>query len=83
MAGLVYEGLSAARIAFAGGETRTAELESIIRMGLEKSPLIDIQYIESCSMSALERIRTVEPGNTLIATAVMIGKVRLIDNIRL
>ncbi len=83
VAGLVYEGLSAARIAFAGGENRTAELESIIRVGLEKSSLINIQYIESCSMSTLERIRTVEPGNTLIATAVMIGEVRLIDNIRL
>jgi pantoate--beta-alanine ligase len=81
-AGLVYAGLTAARKAFEDGMTHTVELESLARRVMEDSSLIQVRYLESRSLSTLERLETVETGNTLIATAVLFSRTRLIDNIR-
>ncbi len=41
-----------------------------------------IDYSEAVSMSSIEPLSEIQPGDTLIATAVFFGKARLIDNIR-
>ena len=41
-----------------------------------------IDYVQVASMTSLEEIDEIKPGDTLIALAVKFGKARLIDNIR-
>ncbi len=64
-----------------GGETDLEKIKHDIRARISKSPLADIEYIESCAFPSLEPYggRLVE--KTLIALAVRFGKTRLIDNI--
>lgn len=64
-----------------GGETDLEKIKHDIRTRISKSPLADIEYIESCAFPSLEPYggRLVE--KTLIALAVRFGKTRLIDNI--
>lgn len=73
--------LKEAEDAVKGGETDLEKIKHDIRARISKSPLADIEYIESCAFPSLEPYggRLVE--KTLIALAVRFGKTRLIDNI--
>ena len=73
--------LKEAEDAVKGGETDLEKIKQDIRARISKSPLADIEYIESCAFPSLEPYggRLVE--KTLIALAVRFGKTRLIDNI--
>jgi len=50
---------------------------------LAKDPLVCIDYIAMVRLQDLADLGAVEPGNTLIAAAVHVGKTRLIDNLLL
>ncbi|MCX6555128.1 MAG: pantoate--beta-alanine ligase [Candidatus Aminicenantes bacterium] len=50
---------------------------------LAKDPLVCIDYIAMVRLQDLADLVAVEPGNTLIAAAVHVGKTRLIDNLLL
>ncbi len=73
--------LKEAEAAIKVGETDLEKIKQDIRARISKSPLADIEYIESCAFPSLEPYggRLVE--KTLIALAVRFGKTRLIDNI--
>lgn len=79
----IYKGLQIIRqLIFSDAGLSTAELKQRFSETIAEEPELQLQYIEIVSheLKPLERI---EPGNTLIATAVYAGSTRLIDNIRL
>jgi pantoate--beta-alanine ligase len=64
-------------------ETDSAVIRLRIAIQIEKESRAHIDYVEVVSLDKVEPIRTIEPGNTLIAVAAWWGSTRLIDNIRL
>ncbi len=74
--------LTAARDAVAGGAQRAAEVVAAVRKLVGDEPLARLEYAEVCHPTTLERVDLVaEP--CVLALAVWIGDVRLIDNVRL
>lgn len=63
------------------GETDLEKIKQDIRARISRSPLADIEYIESCAFPSLEPYCGKLVEKTLIALAVRFGKTRLIDNI--
>jgi len=78
----VPEALEAARGAVAGGARRAALVVAAARQVVAAEPLARLEYAEVCDPVSLERVDLVtEPA--VMAVAVWIGDVRLIDNVTL
>jgi pantoate--beta-alanine ligase len=76
---VLYKALKAA----ANTGTRSArEIGDLVRKVVSEAPLARIDYAELVDAETLQSIETVRP-NSLFALAVLFGKTRLIDNIRL
>ena len=74
--------LDAARAVVAGGDQRSALVVAAVRAVIAAEPLARLEYAEVCDPTSLERVDLVaEP--CVLAVAVWIGDVRLIDNVRL
>ncbi len=73
--------LKEAENAVKNGETDLEKIKQDIRARISRSPLADIEYIESCAFPSLELYGGKLVEKTLIALAVRFGKTRLIDNI--
>ncbi len=61
------------------GERDAAKVKTAIIQNMETEPLAKVDYVEIVHPDSLEDIDIIE-GESLIATAVYIGKIRLIDN---
>lgn len=61
------------------GEREAAKIKEAIIQNMETEPLARVDYVEIVNPDTLENIDIIE-GRALIATAVYIGKTRLIDN---
>lgn len=61
------------------GERDAAKIKEAIIQNMETEPLARVDYVEIVNPDTLENIDIIE-GRALIATAVYIGKTRLIDN---
>lgn len=72
--------LAEARGLVASGETDARRLRRLIRRRLRAAPGLIIDYVATVRLDTLEQIDCVEPGNTLVACAIRIGRTRLIDN---
>ena len=77
------QALAAAGAMTAHGVGDAALLKKTISEELAKDRLIQIDYIAVVRLLDLTEMACIEPGNTLIAAAVRIGKTRLIDNLLL
>ncbi len=74
--------LVAAQEAMAGGAQRASEVVAAVRKVVGDEPLARLEYAEVCHPTTLERVDLVgEP--CVLALAVWIGEVRLIDNVQL
>lgn len=73
--------LKQANQAVVDGERDAARVESMLRQVIEREPLARLEYAAVVDSETLEAIGLIQPGRTLIALAVFIGKTRLIDNI--
>lgn len=62
------------------GECDVAQIKKAVINNIESEPLAKIDYVEIVNPDTMENIETIE-GTALIATAVYIGKTRLIDNV--
>lgn len=72
--------LKAAKMLYADGENKVAELKKVVSDILEAEPMATVDYVELYSFPGLLSIEEVkEPA--LLAIAVKIGKTRLIDNV--
>ena len=76
---VVFRALSAARDRFRAGQQDVASLEELARRMIEASPLASVEYVAAVDSD------TMEPwggqGPCMLAAAVRIGQVRLIDNV--
>src|SRR5438132_7248710 len=80
LAPTLQQALTDAARAFTAGETDPAELEAIVRHLLEGTPGVAIDYVAVVDDTTLRRpVRTIA-GNVL-AVAVKLGPIRLIDNV--
>jgi pantoate--beta-alanine ligase len=76
----LYAVLKDAAARIRAGEKDAAEVKSAAVAELEKSPLIRVEYFEIVDPTELQPVITAD-RNVRIATAIWIGKTRLIDNI--
>ena len=72
--------LSSAAALVAGGELDAMRLKKAMTQELAKDSLIQIEYISVAGLLDLAELEAVQPGQTLIAAAIRVGKTRLIDN---
>ncbi len=79
----LQKGLRALAAVAEQGERDAATLLQSARSLIEAQPEFRIDYLEMVSRQTLQPIKTLSPGNTLVAVAAFLGAVRLIDNIRL
>jgi len=78
---ILYRSLKKAREWIEQGEKNSSQIISKMRNFIEKEPLARVDYIAVVDSESLEEVRKIKRGN-IIALAVYIGKVRLIDNMR-
>lgn len=72
--------LKAAKMLYADGENKVAELKKVVSDILAAEPMATVDYVELYSFPGLLSIEEVK-GPALLAIAVKIGKTRLIDNV--
>jgi pantoate--beta-alanine ligase len=78
----VPDALAAAQKVVAAGHARSALVVAAVRQVVAAEPLARLEYAEVCNLTSLERVDLVtEP--CVLALAVWVGDVRLIDNVRL
>ena len=80
-AAVIFAALRDAKVAFKQGERNAAKLIEMVQGRIASEPLATIDYISIVDSRTLEPIEKVGETETLIATAVRFGTVRLIDNI--
>ena len=76
---VVFRALSAARDRFRAGQQDVAALEEAARRMMEASPLASVEYVAGVDPDTMEP--WVGSGSCMLAAAVRIGSVRLIDNV--
>jgi pantoate--beta-alanine ligase len=76
----VHQALMEAAAAFTNGETEPARLEEITRRRLATAAGLAIDYLSVVDQSTLRRPEPAIPGSVL-AVAVKLGRIRLIDNV--
>ena len=76
----IYRGLDVAAKSFGGGLADPVELEDTVRHLLEGTPGVAIDYVAVVDEITLRRPARTGPGNVL-AVAVKLGTIRLIDNV--
>jgi pantoate--beta-alanine ligase len=77
------QALAAAAALIGNGVGNVPALKKAMAEELAKDRLIDIDYIAVARLQDLADLAVIEPGNTLIAAAIRVGKTRLIDNLLL
>ena len=75
----IYKSLKKAQQLYTGGEKSVARLREVVKSMLE-GHCVEIDYIEFVSWSTLEAVKEAD-ADTLLAIAVKVGEVRLIDNL--
>jgi pantoate--beta-alanine ligase len=76
----LYQALLAGKALIEGGERRSAAIEQAIAARIAASPLVTLDCIALCHPDTLAVLTEAAPG-CLLAAAVQVGAVRLIDNI--
>lgn len=77
------QALAAAEVLINNGVGDVAVLKKTMAEELAKDRLIQIDYIAVARLQDLAELTVIQPGNTLIAAAIRVGKTRLIDNLLL
>lgn len=80
-AAVIIEALREAKFTFKKGERNAAELTKIVEKRLKTEPSATLDYVAIVDAESLQSIDNIDDRETLIAAAVRIGQVRLIDNV--
>ena len=80
-AAVIINALREAKTAFKKGERNASDLAEIVRKGVETEPLARVDYIAVVDRDSLQTLDKVGDDEALIAAAVFIGDIRLIDNV--
>lgn len=78
----ISQALAAAVAAYRSGQREAAELRADILHTLEAAGGVDVEYVEIVSASGLEPVGRAG-DDAVVAVAALVGKTRLIDNVRL
>jgi pantoate--beta-alanine ligase len=78
---ILYQSLKEAKKWIEDGEKNPSRIVDKMKNFIAKEPLTKIDYIAIVDSESLEKVEKVKKGD-LITLAVYIGKVRLIDNMR-
>ncbi len=78
---VIIEALREAKLAFKKGERNASELAEIVKHRLSDEPLARLDYVAIIDRDSLQSVETIGDAETLIALAVYIGEIRLIDNV--
>jgi pantoate--beta-alanine ligase len=76
---VLYRALSAAKLAFAGGERDAEKLRQIVKAVVGVEPQAQLQYVSCADEETLAELETIK-ARALLSLAVSVGKTRLIDN---
>ncbi|UCH96640.1 MAG: pantoate--beta-alanine ligase [Candidatus Aminicenantes bacterium] len=74
------QALKKAKSAIDNGLRDSLAVKDILQKEASKHPLVKIDYLEVVSLDDLEKVKTIDITNTLVAGAIRVGKTRLIDN---
>lgn len=80
-AAIIFQGLREAKIAFRAGERNPAKLTQMVEEKIASEPAARIDYVAAVDADSLEPVDSIGETPILLAVAVRIGDVRLIDNI--
>jgi pantoate--beta-alanine ligase len=80
VAGALYQSLKLAEGMLQVGERHPKELLEAVRKRLKGEPKIDIEYVATKNSDTLEDLLVLS-GRVLVAAAIRVGAVRLIDNV--
>lgn len=75
----IYRALKGAESLVCHGERESGRIVAAVKAEIDKEPLARVQYVSLCHPVSLEEVKTID-DEVLLALAVWIGKVRLIDN---
>lgn len=78
----IYKALRSARQLFSKGERSSSRLKAGIKKSLRKIPGTKLDYVEIVDGQSFESVSRPKSGD-IIATAIFVGKTRLIDNVTL
>ena len=78
---VLIEALREAKTAFKKGERNAARLTEIVRNRIEAEPAARLDYVSVVERESLQPLEKLGDDEALIAAAVYIGDVRLIDNV--
>ena len=79
-AAVIFRALREAKTAYKGGERNALKLTEIVQKAIGEEPLAKIDYIAVVDRETLQPLDKIGDNETMIAAAVYIGDVRLIDN---
>jgi pantoate--beta-alanine ligase len=79
-AGVLFRALTAAQGAYDSGERDAEQLRAVMREVLAGEPRARVQYVSCADYDTLEELESVT-GQSLLSMAVLVGRVRLIDNL--
>jgi pantoate--beta-alanine ligase len=80
IAPLLFQALSIGRQMILGGMNDVAVIERIMRQTIEQAPTIHVEYLAVCDPDSLEPLSVVAAHAVLLG-AILIGSIRLIDNL--
>jgi pantoate--beta-alanine ligase len=78
---VLYRALTAARLAFEGGERQAGTLRGLLAETINAEPLARLQYVSCAHPDTLQELEGPITGRALLSMAVFLGKTRLIDNV--
>lgn len=82
-ASVIIESLRAAKLEFKKGERNATRLAEIVRSGIENEPMASVDYVSIVDATSLQPVDKIGDSETLVAVAVDLDGVRLIDNVLL
>ena len=77
---VLYQALSQAQAAVAGGETSVARLRKAMKRKIAEQYLVDLEYVKIVDPETMEPVTEIR-DSALVAVAAGIGRTRLIDNV--
>jgi pantoate--beta-alanine ligase len=80
---VLYQALVAAQKAFINGEKDAEHLRLLVRKVIEDEPFARVQYVSCSDPGTLKEIQGNIRGEALLSLAVLMGNIRLIDNLLL
>lgn len=80
-AAIIIDSLREAKLAFKKGERNAVHLTEMVKKRIATEPAAEIDYVAIVDRNSLKSVEKIGDEETLIAVAVSIGGVRLIDNV--